>query len=117
MEREQSLQEIAVLRHSMHINNRLRLETIASLSRLFREYHVPIKDELLAEVILALPLELNGTDYETLRQNGNHSTLKFDGPPVPPVVPTDPPQPPLAPQPPQPPQPPEPPQPPNAPHA
>jgi hypothetical protein len=105
MEREQSLQDIAVLRHSIHINNRLRLETIASLSRLFREYQVPIKDELLGELILALPAELNGTNYETLGHVSDHPGYKFEAPPIPPQPhgPVDPPEPPEPPQPPEPP--------------
>lgn len=102
--REESLHEIAILRHSIHINNRLRLEIIASLSRLFREFDVPITDELLAELILAVPAELNGTKHETPGQLGNHSVYSFDGP----SMPWEPPEPPAPPAPPLPPEPPEP---------
>jgi hypothetical protein len=58
MERQEALREIAALRHNLHINSRLRLEFLASLSKLLREYGISADDELLSSLILAVPEEL-----------------------------------------------------------
>jgi hypothetical protein len=36
--------EIAALRHTLLIDDRLRLEFLSNLSRLFREYEVPVSN-------------------------------------------------------------------------
>jgi hypothetical protein len=61
----ESLREIFNLRLRLQMNNRLRLETLAALSKVFREYNEPLRDELLASVVLALPEELPGTSLST----------------------------------------------------
>jgi len=40
------------------MNNRLRLECLAAISRVFREFREPLSDELLSSIIFALPEEL-----------------------------------------------------------
>jgi len=60
MTAQQTIQEAARLRYRMHTNNRLRLETMAALSKVFREHEEPIHDELLASLIFAVPQELLG---------------------------------------------------------
>jgi hypothetical protein len=73
MERQETLREIAALRHNLHINSRLRLEFLASLSKLLREYGISADDELLSSLILAVPAELWAKD-----------------PPMPPIAPMPP---------------------------
>jgi hypothetical protein len=61
------LREVAALRHTLLIDDRLRLEFLSNLSRLFREYEVPISNRVLGTLILALPDELSdGDDEESL---------------------------------------------------
>jgi hypothetical protein len=67
MESLESLQEASRLRLRFQMNNRLRLESLAALSKVFREYGEPVSDDLLASLTFALPSELNG------HGNGNGS--------------------------------------------
>ena len=60
MTAQECVREAARLRLRLHMNNRLRLETLAALSRVFREYGEPIHDELLASLVFAVPHELLG---------------------------------------------------------
>jgi len=61
----QNAREVAALRHSFHIDGRLRLEFLSTVSRLLREYEVPVSNELLASLVLAVPDELsNGNGHE-----------------------------------------------------
>lgn len=60
MTTEERLMEVAKLRLRFRMNNRLRLETLAMLSRVFREYQEPIADELLSSIVFAVPEELMG---------------------------------------------------------
>lgn len=60
--------EVRVLRLLLDINNRLRLETLAALSRVFREHGVALSDNLFANLTFALPGELPGT---SLVSSGN----------------------------------------------
>lgn len=46
MQTQETLQEIAALRHNFHVNHRLRLEFLGSLSKLFRDYGIQASDEL-----------------------------------------------------------------------
>jgi hypothetical protein len=70
MNTQESIREVSGLRLRFQMNNRLRLESLAALSKVFREYGEPISDQLLSSVILALPDELHGNvamnanDYE-----------------------------------------------------
>jgi hypothetical protein len=64
----ESVREAAQLRLRMHINSRLRLETLAALSKVFREHGEPIRDELLGSLVFAVPQELLG---EAPPGNGN----------------------------------------------
>src|SRR6266542_2769394 len=70
MDTQESIREVSGLRLRFQMNNRLRLESLAALSKVFREYGEPISDQLLSSVVLALPDELRGngglnaTDYE-----------------------------------------------------
>jgi hypothetical protein len=50
----------AQLRTNIRLNNRLRLEFHAGLSKLFRDHGIGITDKLLAELTLADPQELMG---------------------------------------------------------
>jgi len=59
MQPQESLREISGLRLRFQMNNRLRLESLAALSKVFREYGEPISDQLLASLVLALPDELH----------------------------------------------------------
>ena len=60
MESQEALKAVANLRLRFQMNRRLRLESLAALSKVFREYGEPLSDELLASVVLALPVELLG---------------------------------------------------------
>ena len=57
---QELMTESAKLRLRFHMNGRLRLESLAALSKVFRENQEPIQDELLASLVLALPQELVG---------------------------------------------------------
>ena len=60
MDAQESMREVSGLRLRFQMNNRLRLESLAALSKVFREYGEPISDQLLSSVVLALPDELQG---------------------------------------------------------
>jgi hypothetical protein len=60
METRGHLREMASLRFRLQTNRRLRLETLAAVSKVFREYGEPIEDELLASIVFAVPEELYG---------------------------------------------------------
>ena len=52
--------EAAKLRLRFQMNGRLRLESLAALSRVFRENGEPIREELLGSMVFAVPEELLG---------------------------------------------------------
>jgi hypothetical protein len=56
--------EVRVLRLLLQMNNRLRLEVLAALSRVFREHGVAISDNLFGTLTFAIPDELPGTGTE-----------------------------------------------------
>src|SRR6185436_3028589 len=60
MSTQESLHEAARLRFRFQMNNRLRLESLAALSKVFREFGEPIEDELLASMVFAVTEELIG---------------------------------------------------------
>lgn len=71
MEARESLREVENLRFRFQMNNRLRLECLAAVSRVFREFGEPIKDELLSAIVFALPQELvssNGRGFAPVEQ-------------------------------------------------
>ncbi|HYB76935.1 MAG TPA: hypothetical protein VEE85_01935 [Candidatus Bathyarchaeia archaeon] len=75
---QESVREAAQLRLKMHVNGRLRLETLAALSRVFREHGEPIRDELLSSLVFAVPGELlgeapPGNGYDEIRAHGKPS--------------------------------------------
>jgi hypothetical protein len=60
METQESLRQIENLRLRFQINNRLRLECLAAVSRVFREHGESLSDELLSSLVFAVPDELPG---------------------------------------------------------
>ena len=70
MEPRETFREVENLRFRIQMNNRLRLECLAAVSKVFRDFEEPIADDLLASVVFALPQELvsangNGRAYAT----------------------------------------------------
>jgi hypothetical protein len=66
MEERESLREAENLRFRFQMNNRLRLESLAAVSKVFREFGEPISDDLLSSLVFAVPNELivsNGLGY------------------------------------------------------
>jgi len=85
MMNEERMMEVAKLRLRFRMNNRLRLESLAMLSRLFREHNEPIADELLASIVFAVPEELMGeaegtpdSEIKNFVQNPPHHPLPRD---------------------------------------
>ena len=58
MAARESLREVENLRFRFQMNNRLRLECLAAVSKVFREFDEAISDELLSTFVFALPQEL-----------------------------------------------------------
>ena len=58
MEQLESLREAESLRFRFQMNNRLRLESLAAVSKVFREFGEPISDDLLSSLVFAVPSEL-----------------------------------------------------------
>lgn len=100
MEGRESLREIENLRFRFQMNNRLRLECLAAVSKAFREFGEPLTDELLGGIVFALPQELvssNGNGYGHAEQGVANEEWKAgappDGPPKPGAPPDGPPKP------------------------
>lgn len=55
MTTQERMMEAAKLRLRFQMNSRLRLESLAAISRVLREHQEPVGDELLASLVLALP--------------------------------------------------------------
>jgi hypothetical protein len=115
MNTQESLRDIYNLRLRFQMNNRLRLECLAALSKVFREHGEGLKDELLSSIVFAIPEELPGerADYD-LANGAKKPGLPPPGAPPPGAPPPGAPPPGAPPPGKQPPQPP-PPQPPGAP--
>src|SRR5690242_11634763 len=64
MEPRESFRDVENLRFRIQMNNRLRLECLAAVSKVFRDFEEPIADDLLGSIVFALPQEL-------LTANGN----------------------------------------------
>jgi len=58
MAARESLREVENLRFRFQMKNRLRLECLAAISKVFREFDEPVSDELLSTFVFALPQEL-----------------------------------------------------------
>jgi hypothetical protein len=71
MSKSERMMEAGKLRLRLQMSPRLRLELLASMARVFREYGDPISDELLSTVILAVPEELLG-EAPAGGSNGEH---------------------------------------------
>src|SRR5687767_15801637 len=69
MDTQESMREVSGLRLRFQMNNRLRLESLAALSKVFREYGEPISDQLLSSIVLALPDELHGNGAINAKDN------------------------------------------------
>jgi hypothetical protein len=64
MNLNEPLRDVENLRFRIQMNNRLRLECLAAVSKVFREFSEPINDELLSSIVFALPQELlSGNGY------------------------------------------------------
>ena len=87
MDARESLREAENLRFRFQMNNRLRLECLAALSKVFRDFGEPISDEVLSSFVFALPQELMST--------GGHGVTPLQqldlSPGLPPTEPSDPP--------------------------
>lgn len=57
---QERVMEAAKLRLRFQMNGRLRLESLAALSKVFREFGEPIREELLGSIVFAVPEELLG---------------------------------------------------------
>ena len=81
MEARESLRDVENLRFRFQMNNRLRLECLAAVSKVFREFGEPLKDELLSAMVFALPQELisgNGHSFAQVDLSG--ANLAADSP-------------------------------------
>ena len=88
MEELESLREAESLRFRFQMNNRLRLESLAAVSKVFREFGEPISDDLLSSLVFAVPNELiarNGLGFEVGAENLH--AQQFDNPSGPPQAP------------------------------
>src|SRR6266545_1102571 len=65
MDANVAFREVATLRLKFQMNNRLRLESLAALSRVFREYDEAISDDLLASLVFAVADELHTNGWMT----------------------------------------------------
>jgi hypothetical protein len=102
MQREETLREVAALRHNLHINSRLRLEFLASISKLLRDYGISADDQLLSSLILAVPDELSAGDEAPMPPDtAPMPPTPPDEEPMPPAPPEEEPMPPTAPMPPE----------------
>ncbi len=93
MEERESLREAENLRFRFQMNNRLRLESLAAVSKVFREFGEPISDDLLSSLVFAVPNELivsNGLGFVV--GAGNLQADQYGKPSGPPPGPGGPPQ-------------------------
>src|SRR5437879_12639788 len=96
MEARESLRDVENLRFRFQMNNRLRLECLAAVSKVFREFGEPLKDELLSAMVFALPQELisgNGHAFAQVELSGANPRVdsqRLAG--VPPQAPARPPE-------------------------
>jgi hypothetical protein len=80
------VREAGSLRLLLQMNNRLRLESLAALSKVFRENGVPVTDSLLRTVVLAVPDELLGEgEYAAVSKQGGKKRPRKPSKQQPPV--------------------------------
>ena len=97
---QETIREVAGLRFRLQMNNRLRLESLAALSKVFRDFGEPVQDELLSSIVLAVPEELLGEYSASPEHRWAKATQSRGGskkkppPPRPPLPPPRPPMPP-----------------------
>jgi hypothetical protein len=63
MDTSERLREVANLRYALQSKSRLRLEFLGELSKLLRVHGQPVRDEVLASLVLAIPDELPGEGF------------------------------------------------------
>lgn len=97
MEPRESFRDVENLRFRFQMNNRLRLECLAAVSKVFRDFEEPIADDLLASIVFALPQELvtangngNGHAYAAAEQQAGQPPESPQQPGVPPESPKPP---------------------------
>jgi len=94
MNRRESLRAAENLRFRFQMNNRLRLECLAAISKIFRDFREPLSDELLSSIIFALPEELvasNGhSSVGIAAKAGTPPQTPYEKPGVPPEKPDKP---------------------------
>ena len=95
MNARESLRGAENLRFRFQMNNRLRLECLAAVSKVFREFGEPIADDLLASVVFALPQELISSNGQrnTVQQFADQDSEQAQRPGNPPEKPKPAPQP------------------------
>ena len=69
MTQQELAMEAAKLRLRLRMDSRLKLESQALLSRVFRDHDVPVRDELLSSLVFAVPNELMAEAYEASASN------------------------------------------------
>ncbi|HEU5236092.1 MAG TPA: hypothetical protein VFU37_03055 [Pyrinomonadaceae bacterium] len=93
MDRRESLRAVENLRFRFQMNNRLRLECLAAISKVFRDFREPLSDELLSSIVFAIPEELvasNGHSSSGIAAKAGTPPQKpYDEPGVPPEKPYD----------------------------
>lgn len=77
------IREAAALRHAFQLNGRLQLEFLADLSKLLREHKVTTDDNLISNLILAVPDELMNGMYAATKKSGKKKTTKVSPPQTP----------------------------------
>ena len=91
MDRRESLRAVENLRFRFQMNNRLRLECLAAISKIFRDFREPLSDELLSSIIFAIPEELvasNGHSSAGIAAKaGTPPETPYDEPGTPPEKP------------------------------
>jgi hypothetical protein len=88
MEERESLREAESLRFRFQMNNRLRLESLAAVSKVFREFGEPISDELLSSLVFAVPNELIASNgFGFTMGAGDPADKQYDKPSGPPPQP------------------------------
>lgn len=84
MTTQELVMEAAKLRLRFRMNSRLKLECQALLSKLFREHDVPVNDELLASLVVAVPHELRTEAYAEQSKKEREDDDDRNPPPRPP---------------------------------
>jgi hypothetical protein len=82
---DERMMELAKLRFRLHTNGRLRLELLAAISRILREYQEPIKDEVLSSLVFAAPEELMGEAAGSSKEATSRGLWNPSPHPIPPA--------------------------------